>query len=426
MQTGKTKITAKWFFVVLCLAFGMSATLNTGWLFSSYYQLTSVALNLNAAQMGILLSITDACGIAGYVIGGILCDTIRPKACIVIGSIGMALFSLWCMTIPSYFSVIVICTGLVVFGIVFYWTACVRYAQNFGPEALSGKATGFLYGLSGLIMLIYGNVISGVIASVDEVSGLRWLLGSSTAILVVCAIAQCIYDKEPWFGKGLDKVSTEGRFSFKMIGTVLSNPRYLLVLLVAALSISSAIAITYMSPLLASYYGASTATVTLISTWANNGTLLILSFLTGYLVDKLGSATKVLIASFCCMMVGVVLLLVTPWEPSKLFVVVIAMVLVRCVNAIGKPGRVALVAESGVPAAARGTATGLMFAATSIPGTFLYTIFGNMLTAHDGGPAGYRTIFVVFVFIGIAGIATVAAFAALNKKYKASHAAGNE
>lgn len=420
MENKKEKLSVGWVLVILNMAFGMSATLNTGWLFSSYYQLCADACNLNAAQMGVLLSIIDGCGIIGYVVGGMLVDILKPKACIFIGSLGMILFSLWGMMIPDYPSLVIINTGLVVFGIVFYWTACVRYASSFGPRSMSGKASGLLFALSGAIMLVYGNIISAVIASVSAVSGFRWLVGSSVAILAVTAIAHCIYDKTPWFGRGMKTENAGGGFQFSMIGTLLKNKRMWIVWLIAAVSSSSTIAITYMNPLLANYYGASTAAITLIRTWANNGTLLVLSMLTGILTDKLGSASKMINAAFICMLFGMLLLLFTPWTPALLVVVIIAMVLVRSVNSIGKPGRVALVAEVDIPEAAKGTATGLMFAATSIPGTFLNTIFGNLLTRYNNEPIAYQIIYGSFVGIAILGIAAVLLFVRLSKKAAAA------
>ena len=286
----------------------------------------------------------------------------------------------------------------------------MRYASIFGPKELSGRASGLLFSLSGGIMLIYGNVISAFIATLDAVSGFRILVGSSAAILVITAIAQMIYDKEPWFGKGMNKSGNQNAFSFKMLGTVLSNKRMWVVWIVAAISSSSSIAISYMSPLLSDYYAASTAVITLIAAWANNGTSFILAFITGALVDKLGSAANVLIISFACMLIGAGLLLLTPWAPAFLPVVVICMILVRSVNAIGKPGRVAMVNEVEIPEAAKGTATGVMFAATSIPGTFMFSIFGNMLNASGNAQSGYRMIYISFAVIAVLGIIAVLVF----------------
>lgn len=402
-----------WFLIVMNCAFGMSAVLNTGWLFSSYYQMCADGFQLSAAQMGVLLSITDGAGIIGYVVGGFLADALKPKACIVIGNAGMILFSLWCLTIPNYTSVVIICAGLVVFGIVFYWVAMIRYVGAFGPAELRGKAMGFLYGLSGAIMLIWGTLLSNEIARGGAVWGVRWLLISSIVVLAITTITHMIYDKEPWFGKGGAK---ESDFSLKTIGTVLSNKRMWIVYVIAMLSSASAVAITYLQPLLADFYGCSTATITMITTWVYNVTLFIMSFVTGYLVDKLHSAAKVITLSFLCLLVGVGMILITPWNPTLVALIIIAMILVRCVNAICKPGRNSLVAESGIPQEAMGTATGLMFAATSIPGTFMYTICGNLLTRYEGTTTGYRMIYIVFIAIGIAGILVVHLFNRIKAK----------
>lgn len=181
--------------------------MNTGWLFSSYYQACSDAFKMNTAQMGILLSVIDA--------------------------------------------------GLCLFGICFYWTALVRYTTSFGPKELSGRASGLLFALSGAIMLVWGTVLPAVINKSDSVGGLKFLLISSVVILAITTVGQCIYDKEPWFGRGLKKAgpASDG-FSFKKMGILFRNPRMWTVWLIAMLTATTFSALTYVQPLLAEYYNA--------------------------------------------------------------------------------------------------------------------------------------------------------------------------
>lgn len=142
-----------------------------------------------------------------------------------------------------------------------------------------------------------------------------------------------------------------------------------------------------------------------------------MSVLTGVLVDKLGSAAKCITLSFLCLILGVAIMLIFPWKPALLVLIIIAMVLIRCVNSIGKPGRVALVAEVDIPPETMGTATGIMFAATSIPGAFLNILFGNMIEKAAGNTrVAYNQIYISFIVFGILGILAVQLFQRQTKK----------
>lgn len=409
---------------VVMMAIGWVGILNTGWLFTSYYALAQEALSVSDAAMGILVSITEGMGIWGYVVSGPVADWLKPKLSMDIGTVLMIVGAALLVFLPSGRMAFISCIIMVSSGMVFYATAALNLVGIFGPAEAHGRALGYFYALQGLIMLVEGTIVSRMIASSSASFSLNVLMAVSCVQLLIGQVALRFFEKDETFPKRIAKAAGDnkekqtGGFSIAMMGKVLSSPRVWLLFLVGACTNCTTILITYTQPLLQTQFGLETGTVTLISTWTNQLTLLILSVITGILVDKLGSAAKVVLVSIFCLFIGTGLVLVVPWQASLVFIVVIALCFIRSVNSICKPARQSMIDECGLPAECRGTICGLLSVAMVIPGTFMGTIFGNILTQYDNSRTGYQIIYIVFVVVGIIGMASILIFRRLAAKDK--------
>lgn len=414
---------------IVFMAIGWVGILNTGWLFTSYYSLAQEALGVSDAAMGILVSITEGMGIWGYLVSGPIADWLKPKRSMDIGTVLMIVGAALLVALPSGRMAFISCIIMVSSGMVFYATAALNLVGIFGPAAAHGRALGYFYALQGLIMLVEGTIVSRMIASYSATFSLNILLAVSCVQLVVGQAGLRLFEKDETFPKRLTKAEiaavketktkNPGGFSVAMVGKVLSSPRVWLLFLVGACTNCTAILITYTQPLLQTQFGVSTETVTLISTWTNQATLLILSVFTGILVDKIGSAAKVILISLGCLFIGCAMVLAVPWQSRFVFVVVAALCFIRSVNSICKPGRQSMIDECGLPADCRGTICGLLSVAMVIPGTFMGTIFGNILTQYNNSRGGYQIIYIVFVAVGVIGVGAVLLFQRLVNKAKA-------
>lgn len=425
----KEKMSLQHMVFIVFMAIGWVGILNTGWLFTSYYSLAQEALSVSDAAMGILVSITEGMGIWGYLVSGPIADWLKPKRSMDIGTVLMIVGAALLVALPSGRMAFISCIIMVSSGMVFYATAALNLVGIFGPAAAHGRALGYFYALQGLIMLVEGTIVSRMIASYSATFSLNVLLAVSCVQLVVGQAGLRLFEKDETFPKRLTKVEiaavketktkNPGGFSVAMVGKVLSSPRVWLLFLVGACTNCTAILITYTQPLLQTQFGVSTENVTLISTWTNQATLLILSVFTGILVDKIGSAAKVILISLGCLFIGCAMVLAVPWQSRFVFVVVAALCFIRSVNSICKPGRQSMIDECGLPADCRGTICGLLSVAMVIPGTFMGTIFGNILTQYNNSRGGYQIIYIVFVAVGVIGVGAVLLFQRLVNKAKA-------
>ncbi len=425
----KEKMSSQHMLFIVFMAIGWVGILNTGWLFTSYYSLAQEAFSVSDAAMGILVSITEGMGIWGYLVSGPIADWLKPKRSMDIGTVLMIVGAALLVTLPSGRVAFISCIIMVSSGMVFYATAALNLVGIFGPTAVHGRALGYFYALQGLIMLAEGTVVSRMIASYSASFSLNVLLIVSCVQLVVGQIGLRFFEKDETFPKRLSKAEIAeikkttgkkaGGFSIAMVGQVLSSPRAWLLFLVSACTNCTAILITYTQPLLQTQFGVSTETVTLISTWTNQATLLILSVFTGILVDKIGSAAKVILISLGCLFIGCAIVLAVPWQAKFVFMIVAALCFIRSVNSICKPARQSMIDECGLPAECRGTIVGLFSVATVIPGTFMGTIFGNILTQHNNARSGYQIIYLVFAVVGVIGVVGIILFQRLVNKAKA-------
>lgn len=424
----KEKMSARHMSFIVFMAIGWVGILNTGWLFTSYYALAQDALSVSDAAMGILVSITEGMGIWGYLVSGPVADWLKPKLSMDIGTVLMIVGAALLIMLPSGRMAFFSCIVMVSSGMVFYATAALNLVGIFGPAAAHGRALGYFYALQGLIMLVEGTIVSKMIAAYSSTFSLNVLLIFSCVQLLVGQIGLRFFEKDETFPKrpartGIEankqmKGKSTGGFNITLLGKVLSSPRVWLLLLVGACTNCTTILITYTQPLLQTQFGVSTETVTLISTWTNQATLLVLSIFTGVLVDKIGSAAKVILISLGCLFVGCAMVLAVPWQAKFVFIIVAALCFIRAVNSICKPGRQSMIDECGLPTECRGTICGLLSVAMVIPGTFMGTAFGRILTRYNNSRGGYQVIYIVFLVIGVVGVSGILMFQKAAKKAK--------
>lgn len=410
-----SKLTLSQHLKVFNEACGWAAVMVIAYIFSHYYQLISTVCGFNDSQMGTLMSIVGTVAFVCYIIGGVVADVLRPKICLNITYIGMIVFALWACTLPGYGSWCIIAFFFAVFGILLYVSPMLKFLPTLGTREQEGRLFGLFYAESGVLSLIIGTIASRVIALFDATTGLRVMFILYAAVMAISGIIHNFIDKS----KRGDAIQKTGGFNFKMVGTVLKNPLMWLIFIMAMCTyVPSFMGSSYVQPLMASFFGASPATVALVATWSNYGTMIVMGVLCGVITDKLGSVIKVILLAEVLLLIAAGAMLFTPWSPAFLVVIVIACFFLRSVNAIGKPGRNSLISESRVPASARGTATGLMLAVMCLPDAFMYKVCGNILTHYEGTTTGYRILLTGMLVMGIIGVIVPLIFQNLTRKAK--------
>lgn len=179
------------------------------------------------------------------------------------------------------------------------------------------------------------------------------------------------------------------------------DPNQWLLWLGIGLGYTGYIAMTYASPLLTDVFGMSVSSVTVVDAIKNNAIGLIAPLIAGSLASKFG-AVRSYFVWLALYVIAVVAVIVTPWAPALVAVVVLSVVLLS----FSVKGRSAIsntvLTNAKTPMALFGTSVCIQSVFMTIPDTFCYNIAGNMLETY--GNNGYYYIFGMCLVFSVAGL----------------------
>lgn len=385
-----------------------------GYFFSSYYSLIQDAFQYDAVEAAELLALQSGAGALCYLFGGYLADILPPKINLGISYVGLIVCGIITMSFPGYGIMKVIAVLTSVFGLGTFVSTILRFIPSLGTPDQTRRIYGYFYGMSGAIALITGTIATRITSSSGSVAGLRAIILFYSVVMGISYVGHLFIDKR----SSVEKQNAADRMNFKLLGVVLKNPNTYFVIAIGLATCLPNNLTTYIQPTMAAYFMASQALIVLVTTYARSGTELICGPLTGIIGDKLGSTTRILGFSLIMSIVGLVLLLVFPWGPSTVAVIVIVMFLVRAVFSIGKPGRNSVISESRLPREARGTLVGLMFCATNIQTSVVAKIGGRLMADYGSDPTGYKYMYAGGMVILILGYIVCVIFEKRLKKAK--------
>lgn len=405
----KTKITPMQWLLILCCSISWAGIMNTGWLATSYYSLVQGALGLSDNTLGTIISLMGVAGICGYIFAGPLIDKIGSKISITIGIITVSAVTLILLFSPAPDSIAVVCCVAMRFFGCFYTTATMRYVAAITEIGAQGRSLGYFYAFMGGVSLLQGTIVSNIINSSSASSGLNALLAISITEMIICLLIIIFGDKRNPFlpskapAAAAESTKTEEPPFLQTLGVALKSRRLWFLGVVSFTTVCVQTLVTYVQPLFTSQFGVSTGNATLIATWVNQGTLLVFGAITGILVDKLGSTSRVIALSLVSFLVSCILVLVSPWSPSYVAIPIIGLFLIRICDSITKPGRQSMISEVGLPDNFRGCVVAFVNLVMAIPPIILGRLFDSILTRYAGVDTGYRIIYVIFIGIAIIG-----------------------
>lgn len=410
-----SRLTLRHYLLIVMCAFGWFGILATAMRFSNYYALLQAAMNYTDAQMGHIISMIGVTCMISYVFGGILADTLGPKLCIIAGGTISNVGSILLLCGIPFDATIPISLFMCMGGCVFC-TSMLRQLSTCVGKGANGKIMGYFYAIMGLISLIMGNILSSVMSRYSAHSGLRFLMLTAVICIVCAMVAVCLLNNTiPLLPrKWAEHNPNTSRFRFGQVLLLFQNRRYWVLMVICITTVSCAQLMTYTQPLLTSQFGLSPSTVNTIAAWTNHGTIFVFSCITGILVDWLGSAASIFRFSYCALIAACMIVLLTPWRPAFVPLIVIAMICIVSNEGVGKPGRQLLISECGLPASIYGTAIGFLSVVMDIPTAIFGSGFSYVMETFDGRTA-YQILYSLFIVIAITGLTALSVFIRLKE-----------
>ena len=170
----------------------------------------------------------------------------------------------------------------------------------------------------------------------------------------------------------------------------------------------------YYGPVLETAFGVSITAVTAISAIRTYVIRLAATPVSGVLIDKLRSSTKVVLMVLVSMLAIMVVFLVIPWDSRFAVFAIVLVILTAIIYNFLSPTWFSSVTELDIPDVMRGTAVGLLDAIVFSADSFSYVLAGNIVNTY--GMTGYRMIYLVLAIAALVGTILIIVFRRLSAR----------
>lgn len=380
---------------------GFQGLMFAAFLVSNYYSLIQEATNFSDIELGNLASICGIVALVSYLFSGVLADIFKPKTLIVF-SYSLSIVALgFFLTLPSFGIISLLQFVLAFAGVFTYWSACAKFVRSLGPISEEGRNYGIFYAVVGISGVIAGFISSAVTSSYDAATGLRAMLTIWIIMQIIGMLGLVLFYKNI----EVEHTAEEDKFQFKYILDILKTPEIWLMGIVGFAGYLTTCVMAYLSPLLINNFGVSLVTMTILATLRSQLARVIAAPISGTLIDRFKSATKVMFMMLCAFLVLMVILLMIPWTAQYVVIAIAILLLLGLLYNSTTTCWFTPLTEIGIPDNMKGTAYGIACFMTFLPDAFFYKLAGNVIT--DYGDAGYRYLFsgvTVVVVIGILAV----------------------
>ena len=355
-----------------------------------YYRPLAVALQLNNAQIGSLLSVFGITSLLCYVPGGWLADRFSPRLLLSSSLISTGLSGFYFSTFPSY-PISLLLHGF--WGItitLMFWCAMLRVTRHWGAANGQGQAYGALEMGRGIGEALSAAATLALFAYLgSDAVALKAVIGLFSAIILGLGIASIFVLRKDSGGDLVESRSTD--VNFDTVRAALGMPE---VWLISAIVLSGYCA--YWGTLRLTSYATDVFLLSVtLAALLSSLKLWVKPFAAlgaGVLADKLG-VTQVIATLFIILLLGFLSFAFLPGTTGWIPVMVLNLILVS-MAVFGLRGiYFALVHESGVPFEVTGVAIGVISMIGLSPDIFMPLLGGMLLDTYQGAE-GYQYFFL--------------------------------
>lgn len=424
----------RWFIVVIC-ALMAGVMVYVPFLRYSYYDQMVVLfteykpvvsadyVNEFIGDFGLVFGVVS---MVGYVFGGIFADKFKEKWLLILGGVVMGVCSFWFGVVPGRTAIMIIHFLYGVGTSFLIWSAYLKLTRKMGDSDEQGRMFSTSEFVRGIFGTIIGFVGVGLLSratladgGMDPAAvGAQWrtLLFISGALFMVFALLVFIFVPSDVMGaeeKG-DTKKEQAEFSMKNIVAVLRLPGTWMIsaLIFFCFSFTSA-GNGYLGAYTTSVLGISATQASLFAIIRNYIIAAIMTFLIGFISDKIGSKSKTLGIYLVVSSVLCGALIVT----KSIVVLCIAVSFAFAIVYSGMRGiYFATLGEVGIPLKYTGIATGIISALCYLPDVYFAKLAGSWIDKF--GNKGYDYIWMWAIGCGILGVIVALITTRYSKKLK--------
>ncbi|MDN3702014.1 MFS transporter [Vibrio artabrorum] len=331
----------------------------------------------------------------------------RPSICKIFAEFSLfsgGIIGLWFYTLPPSFTSLVLIYSI--WGAttsLTFWAALMKATRLLGSSEDQGKLFGILEGGRGLLPIIYGLLIVGVFNYFGA-----GVLGLQNVILCY-AVLELIGAVFVWIAipsQDATKGEKTGATLKEVLVVTKSKELWMLALIIFS-SYTLYSGLSYFTPYITNYYGASAslaATVGLIRTY---GLALFGGLISGFIADKTGSKVRVVMFANIVPILCLAAFIVFPQSENLLIPITGLICLLGLAVFMTRGVYFAIVDEIKVPIRYSGAAMGFISLIGFMPESFVYILFGWLIDNYPG-IKGYHYIFSYMIAISFLGFVIAA------------------
>ncbi|ATW28138.1 MFS transporter [Candidatus Formimonas warabiya] len=386
----------KWL-ALFALSFGYASAFTVPYAKYIFYDPMMSALNCTNFQLGAMLSVYAFVNLFTYIPGGWLADRFSARKIITISMIAQGIITIWFALSMSLTVGWIVWCLFPLTGTFAYWAAVLKGVRLLGSKEEQGKIFGFFESLVGLSNVIISTIALGIFAwYLDQVAGFK-------TVIIVYAGFNILAGILTWFlyeDYMTETISERPKVGVKEVLAALKSPLVWLVGVIVLTTYGLYVGLTYLTPYLTAVVGVTVTFSGALAIIRTHGVKLLSGPATGYVVDKIKSASKILIWGNMIVIGFLVVFLNLPAKPAVVMVMVL-MLLVAFVGAGMKGVMWSTVEESKIPRYYSGIAIGIASIVGYLADMYMGPLFGYWLDAY--GNAGYNYMFAWLIGQSIVG-----------------------
>ena len=377
------------------------------------YDPTLKALGATNAQLGTLVAIFGVGNILGAPFGGILSDKFNHKTMYIGGLAGTSLLSVLLAFNLNYTFALFVFAGFAFTGLFMLFPAHIKIVRLLTDENNQGKIFGLAEAFAGLGSVIVNAAALWVFARyLDQVVGFKGVLIFFGACGVLCAVVLYFIVDSPAKLKDSGKIDKQAqKITLNDFFIVLRSPAVWFSGIAVFCTYTLYCSISYFTPYFTNVLGVSVVFSGSLAIIRTYGIRFIMAPVGGYLGDKLGSVSKVLLASWIGAAI-IVATIMTLSADTPIFIFISLMLLMGAFVFTARGAMFAVPSEVKIPVKYAAITAGIVCAIGYSPDLFIFILFGHWIDTY--GNAAYNYIFIYDIVVSLIGVTS----ALLTFRYK--------
>lgn len=382
-----------------------------------FYDIIRAATQTTNTELGYLMTVYIIVSTIIYLPAGMLGDSWSTRKILIGSALITAVCNIVFAFIPSFTSALII-WGVLAVSACGVYPCLIKAVRVSGSQEEQGRMFGTFLGVQGFVMVVIGFIDAYIYKMFsDQMEGLKYMLFFQAFALVLAIACVCVFIKDKTPYDSYDEQEEHSGSVWSILLEVLKSGRIWVLVVLITCSYGCYISMGYMTPYTTNVLGASITFGAVLGTIRVYGIRIFAGPISGYIADKLGNSSRLMIIAYVIFIALILYLLNMSSDTSHNVIIAITMfisfacMMFYCVM-------YASMEEVRIPPHQTATAVSVITIFSSLPDAVFGLLYGHWLDVQ-GSVQGYVTIFNFIAALAFCGLLAAVAVYFIGKKNKA-------